>query len=63
MEKILWKDSRKNENGWAYQSEVAQNFIKAMTSLAYELTEKGKGGKMYEDFFKETTNKVIDLMN
>ena len=54
----LWKDSKKDANGWAYESEVAQNFLKAMNSLAYELALQKTDFKIYEEFFVKTTNQV-----
>lgn len=56
-----WEDSRKDSYGWAYESELGIRMMKALNSLAYELHLKRKEG--YKQFFKETTDKIKELLN
>lgn len=58
-----WKESRKDENGWAYESRVAIEFIKAMTSLAHELNTRKINNDIYETFFLEVIDKIKSLLN
>lgn len=61
--KKLWKDSNKDSNGWAYESDVAKDFMKAMLSLAVELYDKECNSEIYEKFFNDTTDKIKELLN
>lgn len=63
MEKTLWKDSRKDKNGWAYESDVAVSFLKAMSNLSWELHTRKIKPAIYEEFFNEVTDKVKDLLD
>lgn len=58
-----WKDSRKDTQDWAYESEVGQNTMKALVSLAYELHLRKIPEETYLKIFKEWTNTVKELLD
>lgn len=59
---MTWNESKKDTNGWAYESEVAKEFIKAMVSLAYEFHIRNLKPEVYESFFSQTTDKIKNLL-
>lgn len=63
MDKKLWNDSHKCEDGFSYDSDIGIAFMVFMSKLAWELQLRKTNPLVYETFFNETTDKIKELLN